>query len=266
MIGAGGKQAAKPILVKTPDEIKLMQEANQIVAETLSMLLGVVEPGISTFELDQMAETLCRKRNSIPAFKGYHGFPASLCVSINEEVVHGIPTRKRKLKKGDILSVDFGVCYKGFYGDSAVTIPVGKISKTCHDLLRVTEESLDLAIEQVVPGKRVVDISRAVQDHVEKNGYSIVRQFVGHGIGSSLHEGPEIPNYVQNGQSPRLIEGMVLAIEPMVNIGTHKVKVLRDGWTVITADNKPSAHFEHSVAVTADGPLILSTREKFSRP
>ena len=265
MNGADGQQAAKPILVKTPDEIKLMQEANQIVAETLSMLLAVVEPGISTFELDQMAEDLCRRRKAIPAFKGYHGFPASLCVSLNEEVVHGIPTWKRKLKKGDILSVDFGVCYKGFYGDSAVTIPVGKISNTRHDLLRVTKESLDLAIEQVVPGKRIVDISRAVQDHVEKNGYSIVRQFVGHGIGSSLHEGPEIPNYVQNGQSPRLIEGMVLAIEPMVNIGTHKVKVLRDGWTVITADNKPSAQFEHSVAVTADGPLILSARDKFLR-
>ena len=262
---AEGQKASKPILVKTPDEIKIMGEANQIVAETLSMLLGVVEPGITTYELDKMAEDLCRKRNSTPAFKGYHGFPASLCVSLNEEVVHGIPTRKRKLKKGDILSVDFGVCYKGFYGDSAVTIPVGSISKANQDLLRVTEESLDLAIQQVVVGNRISDISKAVQDHVEKKGYSVVRQFVGHGIGNSLHEGPEIPNYVQGGQSPRLIEGMVLAIEPMVNIGTHKVKVLRDGWTVITADKKPSAHFEHSVAVTADGPLILSSRDNFLR-
>ncbi len=266
MNSADGSQVAKPILVKTSDEITLMYEANQIVAETLNMLLDVVEPGISTFELDQLAEQLCRKRNSIPAFKGYHGFPASLCVSLNEEVVHGIPSRKRKLKKGDILSVDFGVFYKGFYGDSAVTIPVGKISKPCEELLRVTRESLDLAIEQVIPGNRIVDISKAVQNHVEKNGFSIVRQFVGHGIGSSLHEGPEIPNYVQSGQSPRLIEGMVLAIEPMVNIGTHKVKVLRDGWTVITADKKPSAHFEHSVAVTTDGPLVLSARDKFMRP
>ncbi len=261
MTGAGGQQAAKPILIKTADEIKLMQDANQIVAETLRMLENTVEPGITTFELDQMAEDLCRKRKSVPAFKGYHGFPASLCVSLNEEVVHGIPTRKRKLKKGDILSVDFGVCYKGFYGDSAVTIPVGKIKQATHKLLRVTRESLELAIEQVVAGNRVADISRAVQEHVEGNGYSVVRQFVGHGIGSSLHEGPEIPNYVQGGQSPRLIEGMVVAIEPMVNMGTYKVKVLRDGWTVITADKKPSAHFEHSIAVTADGPLVLSSRD-----
>ncbi|MCF8055776.1 MAG: type I methionyl aminopeptidase [Desulfocapsa sp.] len=239
-----------------------MQDANQIVAETLRMLENTVEPGITTFELDQMAEDLCRKRKSIPAFKGYHGFPASLCVSLNEEVVHGIPTRKRKLKKGDILSVDFGVYYKGFYGDSAVTIPVGKVKQATHKLLRVTRESLELAIEQVIVGNRVADISRAVQEHVEGNGFSVVRQFVGHGIGSSLHEGPEIPNYVQGGQSPRLIEGMVVAIEPMVNMGTYKVKVLRDGWTVITADKKPSAHFEHSIAVTADGPLVLSSRDK----
>ena len=261
---AGGQQASKPILVKTSDEIKLMLEANQIVAEVLTLMQNTVTPGISTFELDQMAEDLCRKRNSIPAFKGYHGFPSSLCVSINEEVVHGIPSRKRKLRKGDILSVDFGVQFKGFYGDSAITIPVGKIRPEIHKLLLATQESLDLAIEQVVIGNRVSDISKAVQDCVEPKGYSVVRQFVGHGIGSSLHEGPEIPNYVQSGQSPRLVEGMVIAIEPMVNLGTHKVKVLRDGWTVITADKKPSAHFEHSIAVTADGPLVLSSRNNFS--
>lgn len=260
------QQASKPILVKTPDEIKLMQEANQIVAEVLCLMQDSVAPGISTFELDQMAEDLCRKRYSTPAFKGYHGFPSSLCVSLNEEVVHGIPSRKRKLKKGDILSVDFGVLYKGFYGDSAVTIPVGKIKNETHKLLKATKKSLDLAIEQVVIGNRISDISKAVQEYVESKGYSVVRQFVGHGIGSSLHEGPEIPNYVQSGQSPRLIEGMVIAIEPMVNLGTHKVKVLRDGWTVITADKKPSAHFEHSIAVTADGPLVLSARDKFSGP
>lgn len=264
MTGAGGQQSAKPILVKTADEIKIMQDANQIVAETLSMLFDVTEPGITTFELDRMAEDLCQKRNSTPAFKGYHGFPSSLCVSINEEVVHGIPSRKRKLKKGDVLSVDFGVCYKGFFGDSAVTIPVGNIKKPVHDLLRVTKESLMLAIEQVVPGNRISDISRAVQTHAEKHGFSIVRQFVGHGIGTSLHEGPEVPNFVSKGQTPRLIEGMVVAIEPMVNLGTHKVKVLRDGWTVITADKKVSAHFEHSVAVTADGPLVLSARDNFT--
>ncbi len=264
MTGAGGQQSAKPILVKTADEIKIMRDANQIVAETLSMLLDVTEPGITTFELDRMAEELCRKRNSTPAFKGYHGFPNSLCVSINEEVVHGIPSRKRKLKKGDVLSVDFGVCYKGFYGDSAVTIPVGKIKKPVHNLLRVTKESLELAIEQVVLGNRISDISKAVQTHAEKHGFSIVRQFVGHGIGTSLHEGPEVPNFVSKGQTPRLIEGMVVAIEPMVNLGTHKVKVLRDGWTVITADKKVSAHFEHSVAVTVDGPLVLSARDNFT--
>ncbi len=264
MTGAGGQQSAKSILVKTADEIKIMQDANQIVAETLSMLLDITEPGITTFELDKMAEELCLKRNSVPAFKGYHGFPSSLCVSINEEVVHGIPSRKRKLKKGDILSVDFGVRYKGFYGDSAVTIPVGNIKKPVQDLLRVTKESLMLAIEQVVPGNRIADISRAVQNHAEKHGFSIVRQFVGHGIGASLHEGPEVPNFVSKGQTPRLIEGMVVAIEPMVNLGTHKVQVLRDGWTVITADKKVSAHFEHSVAVTANGPLVLSARDNFT--
>ena len=258
------KQPAKPILVKTADEIKLMRDANQIVAETLSMLFKVVEPGITTYELDRMAEDLCRKRNSTPAFKGYHGFPNSLCVSINEEVVHGIPSRKRKLKKGDAIYVDFGVCYKGFFGDSAVTIAVGKIKKPIHDLLRITKESLEFAIKEIVPGNRIADISRAVQQHAEKNGYSIVRQFVGHGIGSSLHEGPEIPNFVGKGQTPRLIEGMVLAVEPMINLGTHKVKVLRDGWTVITADSKVSAHFEHSIAVTANGPLVLSDRKEFS--
>lgn len=246
------------------DEILLMRDANQIVAETLHLLEKITEPGITTLELDRVAEDLCRKRKGIPAFKGYRGFPASLCVSINEEVVHGIPTRKRKVQKGDILSVDFGVRYKGYYGDSAITIPVGKIREDRKNLLRVTERSLELAIEQVQVGNRITDISRAVQEHVEANGFSVVRQFVGHGIGTSLHEGPEIPNYVGSGSSPRIMSGSVLAIEPMVNLGTHKVKVLRDGWTVITADKKVSAHFEHSVAATENGPLILSSRQKFS--
>jgi methionyl aminopeptidase len=250
-------------VVKSHDEIMIMQEANQIVAETLCMLLKVVEPGITTLELDRMAEELCRKRNAIPAFKGYRGFPGSLCVSVNEEVAHGIPSRKRKLRKGDILSVDFGVKHKGYYGDSAVTIPVGKIDSEKQRLLDVTRESLNRAIEQAIPGNRISDISRAVQAYVEEEGFSIVRQFVGHGIGTELHEGPEIPNFHQGERSPKLIAGMVLAIEPMVNMGTYKVKVLRDGWTVITADKKPSAHFEHSIAVTEDGPLVLSSREKF---
>lgn len=260
MNASADKPAGKSIMVKSPDEIKIMWDANQIVAEVLVMLQKIVEPGISTYDLDCQAEELCRKRNAVPAFKGYRGFPGSLCVSVNEEVVHGIPSRKRKLKKGDILSVDFGTLYNGYYGDSAITIAVGKIDNTKGKLLKVTQESLEQAIDKVMIGNRISDISAAVEQCVESNGFSVVRQFVGHGIGTSLHEGPEIPNFVQDDASPRLIEGMVLAIEPMVNAGTHKVKVLRDGWTVITSDRQPSAHFEHSVAVTADGPQVLSTR------
>lgn len=263
MAASSSAPSGKSITLKSRDQILIMEEANRIVAEVLVMLQNTVEPGITTFELDRLAEELCEKRKAVPAFKGYRGFPGSLCVSINEEVVHGIPSRKRKLKKGDIISVDFGTFFKGFYGDSAVTIPVGKVDSVKHKLLKVTDESLHRAIDKVVVGNRVSDVSAAVQEYVEENGFSIVRQFVGHGIGTSLHEGPEIPNFVQNSSSPRLQEGMVLAIEPMVNAGTHKVNVLRDGWTVVTSDMSPSAHFEHSVAVTADGPLVLSTRAPF---
>lgn len=251
-------QRSKTIQLKTSDEISLMWEANQIVAEVLSFIKKIVEPGITTFELDAEAEAFCLRRNAVPAFKGYRGFSGSLCVSINDEVVHGIPSKKRRLTRGDVVSVDFGVLYKGFYGDSAVTFPVDVISDENKKLLAVTEESLNLAIEEVKEGNRVSDISRAVQLYVEKNGFSVVRQFVGHGIGSSLHEPPEIPNYVQSGSSPRILNGMVFAIEPMVNVGTCDVKVLKDGWTVVTADRKNSAHFEHSVAATAHGPLVLS--------
>jgi methionyl aminopeptidase len=261
-VGTAGKgQSCKSMMVKTPDEILVMQEANQIVAEALSFLEKIVEPGITTWELDRVSEDLCLKRKALPAFKGYRGFPASLCVSINEEVVHGIPSRKRKLKKGDILSVDFGVKFKGYFGDSAITIPVGKVDSEKKKLIEVTKESLNLAISQVQIGNRISDISSAVQSFVEKNGFSVVRQFVGHGIGTSLHESPEIPNFVQDEPTPRIIEGLVLAIEPMVNIGTFAVKILRDGWTVVTVDKKASAHFEHSVAVTQNGPLILSSRK-----
>ena len=263
-MGALGKeQNSKSMMVKKPEEILLMQEANQIVAETLAMLEKTVEPDITTWDLDKLAEDLCIRRNAIPAFKGYRGFPASLCVSINEEVVHGIPSKKRRLKKGDILSVDFGVKYKGYFGDSAITIPVGKVDSAKNRLIDVTKESLQRAIAQVQVGKRIADISGAVQTYVEENGFSVVRQFVGHGIGTSLHEGPEIPNFVQDEPSPRILEGLVLAIEPMVNMGTYKVRILRDGWTVITSDKKPSAHFEHSVAATSDGPLVLSSRQGF---
>jgi len=256
-------QGAKTIIVKSPDEIRYMFDANQIVAEFLSSLRKIIEPGITTFELDKFAEQYCIQRKVKPAFKGYRGFPGLLCASINEEVVHGIPSRKRKLSKGDIISLDFGVCLKGYYGDSAITLPVGVVSSEKQKLLQVTEFSLALALEQVQVGNRISDISRVIQEYVEHNGFSIVRQFVGHGIGKSLHEGPEIPNYVQSGHSPRIVPGMVLAIEPMVNIGTHKVTVLKDGWTVVTADKKCSAHFEHTVAATLDGPYVLSSRDRF---
>jgi len=259
---ADGASRGRNIIIKTKDEILLMYEANQIVAETLEMLQGVVDVGISTWELDKLAEDLCLKRKAKPAFKGYRGFPGSLCVSINEEVVHGIPSRKRKLKKGDIISIDFGVCYKDFYGDSAITLPVGKITDEVRNLLDTTRQCLARGIEQAVVGNRIGDISKAIQEYVEANGFSVVRQFVGHGIGSGLHEAPEIPNFYQGERTVRLLPGMALAIEPMVNMGTHKVKVLRDGWTVVTTDKKPSAHFEHSIAVTENGPLILSSLAK----
>jgi methionyl aminopeptidase len=255
-----GHNSSKAIVVKSHDEIMIMLDANQIVAETLILLQRMIAPGVTTLDLDRAAEDFCKSKNAVPAFKGYHGFPGSLSTSINEEVVHGIPSRRRKLKKGDIISLDFGVRYKGYYGDSAITVPVGKITRNEEDLLKATEESLELAIEKAVVGNRVADISIAVQGYVEKLGFSVVRQFVGHGIGTALHEGPEIPNFHQGDQSPRLVPGMVIAIEPMVNIGTSKVKVLRDGWTVVTADGKPSAHFEHSVAVTENGPIVLSRR------
>ncbi len=252
---------AKSIVVKNRDEIELMREANQHVAAVLQILVDTVEEGQTTWELDQIAENYCREHGVKPAFKGYRGFPGSLCVSLNEEVVHGIPSRKRKLKKGDIISVDFGVLHKGYYGDSAVTIPVGNISQEAKRLLAVTDESLHKGIAQAIPGNRISDISKAVQKHAEDNKLGVVRQFVGHGIGTDLHEPPEIPNFYQRGRSPRLLPGMVLAIEPMLNLGSEHVKILRDGWTVVTADHKLSAHFEHSVAVTEDGPVILSSRK-----
>ena len=261
MAGIADRRERRSIIVKTADQISVMREANRIVSDTLTMLKELVEPGITTWELDKSAEELCIKRRGKPAFKGYRGFPGSLCVSVNEEVVHGIPSRKTKLKDGDIISIDFGVEFRGFFGDSAITVPVGKIDTEVARLLKVTEESLGKGIEQVVAGNRVGDISRAIQSHVEGHGLSIVRQFVGHGIGSALHEPPEIPNFFQGERTPRLLPGMVLAIEPMVNMGSHKVKVLKDGWTVITSDKQPSAHFEHSVAVTENGPAILSRRE-----
>jgi len=256
------KNRSRNIIIKSADEILFMRDANQIVAETLTMLGDIIQPGMSTWELDNLAEELCVKRKAKPAFKGYRGFPGSLCVSVNEEVVHGIPSRKKKLRKGDIISIDFGVLYRGYYGDSAITVPVGLIVEDVQKLLTTTSKSLQKGIEQAVVGNRISDISKAVQDCVEGGGFTVVRQFVGHGIGTQLHEAPEVPNFCQGEWTARLLPGMVLAIEPMVNLGTHKVKVLRDGWTVVTIDKKPSAHFEHSIAVTENGPLILSSREK----
>jgi methionyl aminopeptidase len=249
------------IIVKTSDEIAVMHQANRIAAGFLEMLEENMQPGLTTMQMNRWAEEYCHDHGAEAAFLGYRGFPGSLCVSVNEQIVHGIPSRKVRVREGDIVSVDFGTIYRGFYGDSAVTLPVGKISAKKKHLLDVTRQALELGISQVQAGNRIADISRAIQEHAERHGYSVVRKFVGHGIGASLHEGPEVPNYVQDDASPRLIEGMVLAIEPMLNAGTHEVKILRDGWTVITADRRPSAHFEHSVAVTADGPLVLSRRK-----
>jgi methionyl aminopeptidase len=250
----------KSIILKSQAEIEQIGLANQIVAQTLSMLKGRIKSGVSTWQLDLWAEDFCRESGAIPAFKGYRGFPGSLCVSLNEQVVHGIPSKKVVLQEGDILSIDFGVKYKGYYGDSAITVPIGTLDSKISELLNVTEESLYKGIAQAKIGNRIDDISTAVQNHVEPHGFSVVRQFVGHGIGANLHEPPEIPNYHRKGPSPRILEGMVLAIEPMINIGTHEVKILKDGWTVITKDKKMSAHFEHTIAVTQNEPLVLSSR------
>lgn len=248
------------ITLKSPEEIEAMRKANRIVGEVLSLLRSRVAEGISTHKLDQIAEEYCRDHGAVPAFKGYRGYPASLCASINEEVVHGIPSRHRHLKNGDIISLDFGAVIGGYYGDSAITVPVGEIASEVQLLLDTTRESLMKGIAQAVVGNRISDISRAVQNHCEAMGFAVVREYVGHGIGTRMHEPPEVPNYVDRHGSPRLLEGMTIAIEPMVNLGTAKVKVLKDDWTVVTADKKPSAHFEHTVAITKQGPLILSAR------
>ncbi len=245
------------IPLKTAEEIQIMREANRIVGEVLKELKRIIRPGINTSLLDRKAEEGIRKRGAIPAFKGYRGYPAVLCVSVNEEVVHGIPGR-RILREGDIVSLDLGVKYRGFYGDAAVTLPVGKISEKARKLLQTTRNALYQAIEKAIVGNYLGDISWAIQSYVEKEGFQVVRDFVGHGIGENLHEEPQIPNFGNPGTGPRLEEGMVLAIEPMVNEGTWEVKILEDGWTAVTLDGSLSAHFEHTVAVTRDGPYILS--------
>jgi len=227
------------------------------VARALKYLKAFIREGITTEELDRLAEEYIKRHGGIPAFKGYRGYPRSLCVSVNEEVVHGIPG-KRKLKEGDIVSLDLGVLMDGYYGDAAITVPVGKVSELARKLIKVTEEALYRGIEMARPGNRLSDISHAIQTHVEKAGFSVVREFVGHGIGKQLHEEPQVPNFGPPNRGPRLEPGMVLAIEPMVNTGTWEVRILPNGWTVVTADGGLSAHFEHTVAITDNGPEILS--------
>jgi methionyl aminopeptidase len=249
------------IVCRSAAELERMREAGRLVGEVLTELTAAVAPGVSTAELDEIAERRIRQAGATPAFKGYHGYPATICASINDEVIHGIPSGRRVLAEGDIISIDVGAALDGYYGDSAVTLPVGQVSEQAATLLRVTEESLYKAIEQARPGKRVSDIGHAVQRHVEAFGFSVVREFVGHGIGVRMHEEPQVPNYGEPGHGPRLAEGMVLAIEPMVNAGKPAVKVLADGWTAVTRDTSLSAHFEHTVAVTSGEPWILTARE-----
>lgn len=243
---------------KTDSELAVMRQAGRIVADILDELEKAVAPGVTTWDLDQLAERLIAQKGAKPAFKGYHGFPAVLCASVNEEVVHGIPSKKKKLQEGDLMKLDFGVKYQGFYGDSARTVPVGKVSDEARRLLEATKEALYKGIDAMVVGNRLGDVGAAVQVHVENRGYSVVRDFVGHGIGKSLHEPPQVPNYGEPGSGMRLRAGMVLALEPMVNAGTAQVKVLDDNWTAITGDRKLSAHWEHTIAVTEAGPEILT--------
>jgi methionyl aminopeptidase len=249
------------IVCRSAAELEQMREAGRLVGEVLTELAAAVAPGVSTADLDELAEKRIRQAGATPAFKGYHGYPATICASINDEVIHGIPSGRRVLNEGDIISIDVGASLDGYFGDSAVTLPVGQISESAASLLRVTEEALYKAIEAAKSGKRVSDIGHAVQKHVEAYGFSVVREFVGHGIGQKMHEEPQIPNYGEPGHGPRLAEGMVLAIEPMVNAGTAAVKVLADGWTAVTRDKSLSAHFEHTVAVTAGEPWILTARD-----
>ena len=249
------------VICKSSAELEKMHRAGLIVWGALEKMRAMVKPGVSTKDLDEFAETYTAEQGAHPAFKGYRGYPGSVCTSINQEIVHGIPSSSRRLKAGDILSMDFGVELDGYFADAALTVAIGVILPEREKLLRVTRESLERGIENARPGKRLGDISAAVQEWVEQNGYSVVREFVGHGIGTKMHEDPQLPNYGPPGQGMRLQEGMVLAIEPMVNIGGPAVRVLDDGWTAVTADGSDSAHFEHTVAVTSNGPWIL-TRPK----
>ncbi len=255
------------IVCKSQAELEKMHRAGLVIWEVLNHLRGMVQPGVTTKELDEYAERRTAELKVRPAFKNYRGYPAALCTSINSEVVHGIPSKLRRLEQGDIISLDFGVEYAGYYADAAVTVPVGEISPELQRLLQVTRESLDLAIDKVRVGNRLTDISAAVQDWAErKNGYSVVRDLCGHGIGTHIHEEPNVLNYGEPGRGLRLQEGMVFAIEPMVNVGGPDVRVLEDDWTAVTTDGTKSAHFEHTVAVTSNGPWVLTRPREMQGP
>jgi methionyl aminopeptidase len=246
------------VIIKSPREIEKIRTACQIVAEILLLLKEQIKPDVTTWQLNVLSEELAAKRNAKPAFKGYHGFPYALCTSVNEEVVHGMPSPRRRLREGDIISIDYGVVVDGYYGDAAITVPVGKIGEPAEHLCCVAEQALYQGIERARVGSRLSDISHAIQTHVEAHGFSVVREFVGHGIGQSLHESPQIPNYGPPGKGIKLKAGMVLAIEPMINQGRSEVEIMEDRWTAVTIDRKLSAHFEHTVAITENGPDILT--------
>ena len=249
------------MIIYCEEEISTIRKSNQIVAKILTELGKMITPGVQTKELDEYAELRVKEMNAIPAFKGYRGYPASLCTSINEEIVHGIPS-SRRLRDGDIISLDFGVLYEGYYGDAAVTYPVGEITPKAKKLIKTAEESFYKGMELMKPGKRISDISFAVQSHVEAQGFSVIRAFVGHGIGLSLHEDPQVPNFGPSGRGPKLKSGMILAIEPMIAVGDWDVEILDDNWTAITRDRSLSAHYEHTVAITQKGPEILSLSDE----
>lgn len=245
------------IILKSPNEIEKLSRACRIVAETLKALEVMVKPGVTTKEIEVFVEKMVNAKGAVPAFKGYRNYPSSICTSINDQVVHGIPSALA-LKEGDIISIDLGVYLDGFYGDAAVTLPVGAVSSLAKRLISVTEEALYIGIDRAKEGNRVSDISHAIQRHVEINGFSVVKAFVGHGIGRSLHEEPQVPNFGEPGRGPRLREGMTLAIEPMVNAGSYEITILDDGWTAVTADRSLSAHCEHTIAITGNDPRILT--------
>lgn len=249
------------IIIHTPEEIEKIAAASRLTAETLSMLEKAVKPGMSTLVLDHLAEKFIRDRGGTPAEKGYEGYPGSICASVNDTVVHGIPSARKILKKGDIISIDLVVELNGYMGDSCITVPVGHTNKKNMQLIQATEGALFAGIKQAVVGNTVGDIGHAVESYVKPYGYGVLREYVGHGIGTDMHEDPEIPNYGTPGHGPRLEEGMVICIEPMITMGSADIITLRDGWGVVTADGKPSAHIEHTVAITKDGPKILTLRD-----